>query len=94
MCGCHSPRIGSNTCLADAGHDVVVADSAEQALAVVQSAETAFDAVISDYRRPTLSGWRSLKACSNGGRARRRSFCPAIPSTRVSTPCQMLGSKC
>jgi PAS domain S-box-containing protein len=42
--------------LADAGNDVVTANSAEQALAIVQSAETAFDAVISDYRLPTLSG--------------------------------------
>ena len=42
--------------LADAGNDVVTANSAEQALAIVQSAEMAFDAVISDYRLPTLSG--------------------------------------
>jgi len=42
--------------LADAGNDVVTANSAEQALAIVQSAEAAFDAVISDYRLPTLSG--------------------------------------
>ena len=42
--------------LADAGNDVVTANSAEQAFAIVQSAETAFDAVISDYRLPTLSG--------------------------------------
>jgi two-component system, sensor histidine kinase len=42
--------------LTDAGNDVVTANSAEQALAIVQSAETAFDAVISDYRLPTLSG--------------------------------------
>jgi PAS domain S-box-containing protein len=42
--------------LADAGNEVVTASSAEDALAIVQSAETAFDAVISDYRLPTLSG--------------------------------------
>jgi CheY-like chemotaxis protein len=38
------------------GYNVVVANSAEQALAVVQSGEMAFDAVISDYRLPNLSG--------------------------------------
>src|SRR4029077_18201574 len=48
--------------LADAGNDVVTANSAEQALAIVQSAETAFDAVISDYRLPTLSGLEVIES--------------------------------
>jgi PAS domain S-box-containing protein len=48
--------------LADAGNQVVTANSAEQALAIVQSAETAFDAVISDYRLPTLSGLEVIQS--------------------------------
>jgi len=48
--------------LADAGNDVVTANSAEQALAIVQSAEAAFDAVISDYRLPTLSGLEVIES--------------------------------
>ncbi len=48
--------------LADAGNDVVTAYSAEQALAIVQSAEAAFDAVISDYRLPTLSGLEVIES--------------------------------
>jgi CheY-like chemotaxis protein len=48
--------------LADAGNDVVTANSAEHALAIVQSAETAFDAVISDYRLPTLSGLEVIES--------------------------------
>jgi len=48
--------------LADAGNDVVTANSAEQALAIVQSAEMAFDAVISDYRLPTLSGLEVIES--------------------------------
>ena len=41
---------------------VVTANSAEQALAIVQSAETAFNAVISDYRLPTLSGLEVIES--------------------------------
>ena len=48
--------------LADAGNHVVTANSAEQALPIVQSAETAFDAVISDYRLPTLSGLEVIES--------------------------------
>jgi PAS domain S-box-containing protein len=48
--------------LADAGNDVVTANSAEQAFAIVQSAEMAFDAVISDYRLPTLSGLEVIES--------------------------------
>jgi CheY-like chemotaxis protein len=48
--------------LEDAGNDVVTANSAEQAFAIVQSAETAFDAVISDYRLPTLSGLEVIES--------------------------------
>jgi len=48
--------------LADAGNDVVTANSAEQALVIVQSAEAAFDAVISDYRLPTLSGLEVIES--------------------------------
>jgi CheY-like chemotaxis protein len=48
--------------LADAGNEVVTANSAEQALAIVQTAETAFDAVISDYRLPTRSGLEVIES--------------------------------
>ena len=48
--------------LADAGNDVVTANSAEQAFVIVQSAEAAFDAVISDYRLPTLSGLEVIES--------------------------------
>jgi CheY-like chemotaxis protein len=48
--------------LADGGNDVVTANSAEQALAIVQSAKAAFDAVISDYRLPTLSGLEVIES--------------------------------
>jgi CheY-like chemotaxis protein len=48
--------------LADAGNDVVTANSAEQAFAIVRSAQTAFDAVISDYRLPTLSGLEVIES--------------------------------
>jgi len=48
--------------LEDAGNDVVTANSAEQALAIVQSAEAAFDAVISDYRLPTLTGLEVIES--------------------------------
>ena len=48
--------------LADAGNDVVTANSAEQAFAIVQSAETAFDAVIADYRLPSLSGLEVIES--------------------------------
>src|SRR5271165_1279786 len=56
----HSIRVATKTLLEDEGHDVIVADSGRNGIAVIASAP--FDVVIVDIFMPGMDGLDTIKA--------------------------------
>jgi CheY-like chemotaxis protein len=62
--------------LADFGHDVVEAANGTDALAALSDGDCRYDAMISDYAMPNLSGTDFLREA--------RKFCPDVPALLIT----------
>ena len=67
--------------LADLGHSVNEANSAERAIKILEGGEE-LDLVVTDHAMPGMTGMELAKSSASSGPDCRCCWCPAIPTCR------------